>query len=427
MTIIARRSPSASGGNIPPEAAQLEARTANGGPVPAHRTFEKPDADAASSLASDGLDDLHGRLIDSLLRQPPSIVLLGGVIAAVVEAAVYARSGDPLYGAVALAMLLVATARAVLGARYVGLHGEDSRPADGSAWGHMYVLSALAQTAPIGASSLYAFVTADAGTAFLLSGITIGAAASALRNFVLPGLVRWQIANLMVPLAIGCALSPHPHSWALMLSAVCFAFVTDGIVGTMHRVTVGSMRLSDERGRLCARLAEANARVTYLAFSDSLTGLPNRRAFVGEMEERLACLTGAGGLAVLTVDLDGFKRVNDRFGHESGDALLREVAKRLLLVLEPEDFIARIGGDEFVLLVGGLDARGRALALADELCRLVQAPYQLRTGQAEVGASIGIAVAPEDGCEADALLRKADAALYRVKGAGKGAYALFEP
>lgn len=167
-------------------------------------------------------------------------------------------------------------------------------------------------------------------------------------------------------------------------------------------------------------LRQLNERLEYQSLHDSLTHLPNRRALEKTLEERVlqARLTNQP-LAVGMIDLDDFKPVNDTYGHEAGDRLLKAVSQRLTGRLREHDVLARIGGDEFVIIIGHLDAAHLDEQLPLILNRLHEAtetPFDIAEGQlAWVGMSMGVAIYPDDGIESDLLLRRADAALYRAK------------
>ncbi|MCX9157489.1 sensor domain-containing diguanylate cyclase [Niveibacterium sp. 24ML] len=153
------------------------------------------------------------------------------------------------------------------------------------------------------------------------------------------------------------------------------------------------------------------------ALSDTVTGLANRRAYDQQLERRHA---QGSPFAVLFVDLDGFKAVNDNFGHDTGDALLKVVAQRLQRALRQGDLVARLGGDEFALLASTSDGAGEARALAERLIRTISEPIHLAGGTVQVGASVGVALAQSRHSDPRVLVRAADAAMYRAKGAGKG-------
>jgi diguanylate cyclase (GGDEF)-like protein len=168
-----------------------------------------------------------------------------------------------------------------------------------------------------------------------------------------------------------------------------------------------------------AKLAEA--KVVHLAHHDALTDLPNRTQLIAEL--RRALQTGRE-FAVLSIDLDGFKPVNDRFGHPTGDALLVELAQRLRALVDPSDVVARFGGDEFVVHTTGCRP-GQVESLCEALLKAAAAPFLINGAAVVVGASIGVAFAPADGMQEDDLLQSADAALYRAKQSGRGTYRFF--
>jgi diguanylate cyclase (GGDEF)-like protein len=169
------------------------------------------------------------------------------------------------------------------------------------------------------------------------------------------------------------------------------------------------------------------ARIAYLARYDALTGLPNRTFFRDEMDRVLKMVGRAGPCAVLFVDLDQFKQVNDTLGHSSGDILLTKVADRLRDIVRESDLIARLGGDEFVVLQSPLTGSDDAAALARQIIESLSAPYDIDGNEVVIGASIGIALAPDDGTQTGLLLKNADMALYRAKSDGRGAWRFFEP
>jgi diguanylate cyclase (GGDEF)-like protein len=188
---------------------------------------------------------------------------------------------------------------------------------------------------------------------------------------------------------------------------------------TLEDIFALNRRLADESAER-ERLA---ALARHQAQHDALTGLPNRRQFMAALEARLA---DAQALTLIYVDIDGFKPVNDTWGHPAGDALLVAIAGRLQGAIRDSDLCARLGGDEFALLIGGGEGE-HILALADKLLAVLARPFQLdRVGGAaitvEVGGSLGIAHAPRHGSDLETLVHAADAALYAAKRAGKRRY-----
>lgn len=172
---------------------------------------------------------------------------------------------------------------------------------------------------------------------------------------------------------------------------------------------------------------QTEAKITHMAHHDALTGLPNRIMFHSRLTEAVARSRRGEPAAVLYLDLDKFKGVNDALGHPVGDALLQEVSKRLARNVREIDTVARLGGDEFAIIQTGLDQPINATNLARRVIGVLSAPYDLDGRQVVIGASIGIAIIPADGESPDLLLRNADMALYGAKKAGRGGFCFFEP
>jgi diguanylate cyclase (GGDEF)-like protein len=172
------------------------------------------------------------------------------------------------------------------------------------------------------------------------------------------------------------------------------------------------------------RLAEA--KIAYMAHHDALTGLANRVLFHDRLDEAVARSRRGIRSSVMYLDLDHFKAVNDTLGHPVGDALLREVTQRLQQQVRDIDTVARLGGDEFAI-VQPIEQPTDSTALAKRLIEAVSAPYEFNGNRVIIGTSIGIAIIPDDGEDADLLMKSADMALYRSKAEGRGQYRFFEP
>jgi diguanylate cyclase (GGDEF)-like protein len=175
------------------------------------------------------------------------------------------------------------------------------------------------------------------------------------------------------------------------------------------------------------RQHEAEARIAHMALHDPLTDLPNRVLFRQRLEEALHRVPRGEACAVLCLDLDQFKGVNDTLGHPVGDALLKAVTDRLRRIIRQTDTVARLGGDEFAIVQSSVNHPADATALATRVLRELSTPFQVAGHQVVIGTSIGIAVAPEDGTDPDVLLKSADIALYRAKSDGRNRHRYFEP
>ncbi|MFA7430080.1 MAG: diguanylate cyclase [Rhodospirillaceae bacterium] len=165
---------------------------------------------------------------------------------------------------------------------------------------------------------------------------------------------------------------------------------------------------------------QVEAELVRQATRDALTGLPNRSLLRSLMQEVVARATQDGtGCAFLFVDLDGFKAVNDTHGHDVGDELLKDAARRLRAALRASDEVGRLGGDEFVVLLNDISGLGDAVSVAGKIVGALSEPFHIGSITASVSASVGVAVFPDDGTEADALLKMADEAMYEAKKGGK--------
>jgi diguanylate cyclase len=209
----------------------------------------------------------------------------------------------------------------------------------------------------------------------------------------------------------GCALA------ALGLLLLGYLRAGDPVAGML---AVGAVLAALARTALTLRFVRALADSRRQARTDELTGLPNRRSVYEALDAGDDRLAAGGQLAVLIVDLDRFKEINDSLGHAAGDAVLRQVGPRLAGLLRSGDLLARLGGDEFVVLAEGMDADG-ALGLAGRLRDQLQLPFRFGGMGLTVDASIGIAVGPGDAGTAEELLRLADLAMYSAKGGRSGA------
>jgi diguanylate cyclase (GGDEF)-like protein/PAS domain S-box-containing protein len=169
-------------------------------------------------------------------------------------------------------------------------------------------------------------------------------------------------------------------------------------------------------GREITELRRAERELEYLASHDALTGLPNRHRLHQELRHQIEIAVQSGGaLALLYLDLDGFKAANDRSGHRAGDDILRDVARRLQQGLRQSDLVARVGGDEFVVLLPGCRGQAAARVVADGLRARLVPPYLLPDGPMHLDASVGVACFPVDGTDPETLLAHADRNMYAAK------------
>ena len=191
----------------------------------------------------------------------------------------------------------------------------------------------------------------------------------------------------------------------------------------VDRLRVDNITLRDEMQRnahLVDQLVVAKANLEQRAYYDELTGLPNRTLSYERLKHTLSSARRGQNLAAVAfVDLDGFKAVNDARGHQAGDIVLQTVARRLVDALREVDTVARIGGDEFIVILGGIDCSASAVRICKKLLAEINLPIEILEGEARVGASIGVALFPEHGESSEELVKNADIAMYDAKSYGK--------
>ncbi len=370
---------------------------------PNPRIYSLPRWRVTRWLADCGPDvpeDIRVALIGNLYGTLP--VFVGGVLnTLLVAAAIAARSPTPLF----LAWLAIETA--ICTARLVVLTVARSRalahrptPTD------PILLLSIAWSVSVGYGALISLATGD-WVAATLACVSAGAMVGGIcfRNFSAPRLCGTMIVLSLGPTIPGALIAAQPLMFVLFFQIPVYLLAMTTACFRLNRMLIATMRAERENGRR--------------ARHDELTGLANRAGLVGGIEERLSRPGRAGEtLALLYLDLDDFKAVNDTHGHAAGDRLLESVAERLRGLLREGDLAARLGGDEFVVLAAVRTAE-EATAFGRRLIEAVGAPYDLGSGAwARIGVSVGVAIAPEHGKQAADLLRAADAALYQAKFAG---------
>ena len=214
-----------------------------------------------------------------------------------------------------------------------------------------------------------------------------------------------SMAALLRGLLPANALTLHLFQWSSLVEMLAWLRVL-----SLH---VEAVRHDGERAKI-----ERQA-LLVLAHTDALTGLPNRRGLAEALARAVPLCSATQVLAVFLLDLDGFKPINDRFGHDAGDELLVAVGKRLHDNVRNGDLVARLGGDEFVIMVAGLRGEPEAQLLGNKLLRAFDTPFEIAGQPCRIGLTIGFALAPHDGREAGDLLKRADAAMYAGKQAGR--------
>jgi diguanylate cyclase (GGDEF)-like protein len=301
----------------------------------------------------------------------------------------------------------------------------------------------------MGAVQILPMITYDPLLLFASGAIAIGASFAALWLFFRLREGRsWQmrLARLGAAVVMGLAISGMHYTgmaasrfspdayciggraansdWlAITIGVLAFAVLTITTILLMY-----DAHLESRTRRHNELLEEANAQLQHVATHDALTGLPNRLLLADRLNQAIAhAERHRQRFAVLVVDLDRFKSINDSLGHLAGDALLKDVCQRLRQVLRKADTLARLGGDEFVLILNEIAGPQGAEAVASKVLADIARPVLVSELELHISASIGISICPDDGTDAETLLQHADAAMYHAKNKGRGAYQFFAP
>ncbi|MBD8880687.1 EAL domain-containing protein [Rhodanobacter sp. 7MK24] len=248
--------------------------------------------------------------------------------------------------------------------------------------------------------------------------------AAVVMGLAIVGMHYTGMSAAQFPLGSICGAAHHGVNTNWL--AVVVIVVTLAVLAATLTVSAFDVRMESRTAVLVSSLAEANEELTYLALHDSQTKLPNRVLLHDRLEhEILIADRDKSRFALMFLDLDGFKAVNDVFGHRSGDMLLVEVAQRIRANVGNEDTVARIGGDEFVLLAR-IEEPTDAARIAETLMKAIGEPILIAKHELHVTSSIGIVLYPGDGATQQELMTNADAAMYHAKASGQKGYAFFE-
>lgn len=341
------------------------------------------------------------------------ILGLGLVFAGLAGLAAY-EWRDPVFAAIAAGALIVTAARLALLGAYARDHAKDRAGLE--RWERRYAIGNYAVALLLALLNVRALTYHYPLLHLLTVSLVFGFGAGVVsRISVRPVICVASLLLATVPTVaalIAHALVPHQAPMHGLLYAIEAAMVA--------MITALSLHTVAHLYRSAVEHLSAQHDLALLAKHDALTGLANRLLLRERFQEaNQAALRTGSRVALHFIDLDGFKPVNDGYGHPAGDAVLQQVARRLEASLREEDIVARLGGDEFVVLQAGVVQEGEAEMLARRIIRRLGVPYEIEGGSVSISASIGIAMSSEAGLDLERLLAGADAALYRSKLGGK--------
>jgi len=361
--------------------------------------------------------DLHFELVRGLYNatSTPNAILGATGAALVVVATAGLLSGDTFFGVLFLGFLLVGIARSLTSSRYFQTEHDPSAVEETKRWELKALTGAWSFATLVGVSGAYALL-AHGGTDIevLVSCCVIGYVAGASsRNASRPLITIGQIGFTCLP---------------FLAALILRANVAHGVLATFIAILFfGTIIVSRSVFENIVQRHLAFKRVETLARRDALTGIWNRGAFLELIERQFSDMAGTNGqIALISIDLDRFKDINDTLGHPVGDSVLKEVADRLQSILAPGDEVSRVGGDEFLVML--TDARARDVhRVAEAVLSVLEDPFFAAETRSICGASVGYAIAPQDGASLDVLLRNADLALYKAKNVGRGQIVAYTP
>ena len=359
-------------------------------------------------------DVIFGDLVDIVFTSLPPVALIG-VTLSIVGFLLSGRNNDAVLWLLTALGAVVTAGRILLILAYRGRASrEDIR--DAPLWERRYAAGAYAFAIVLGAFNLRAITTGDPLVAMVITSVMFGYGAGIVAQLsVRPLVCVISLSLAVLPTAIGFlvnALGAHSEYVATMYVGQTLLLIVFAAAGTeamrhIYRMTLQQLLTQQD--------------LSILAGQDGLTGLPNRTLLRARLNEAIVHVKQTNKMVAFhSLDLDLFKLVNDSLGHPAGDALLKLVAERLTGVLRVGDTVARVGGDEFVVLQVGINHQDQARLLAHRIIRALSAPFVINDREAHIGVSIGIALAPNDGVTLERLARRADAALYQAKHKGRG-------
>ena len=359
-------------------------------------------------------DVIFAELVEIIFTSLPPVTVIGVILTAV-GVLVAVKNNDAVVWAITALGLTVTVGRVLLIGAYrrraslVGVR-------DPALWERRYVIGAYTFALVLGAFNFRTITVGDPMVAMLVTSVMFGYGAGIVARLgVRPAAGVISLALAVVPTVIGYlshAATAGDYYVAVMYvgqALLLIAFAAAGTEAMSHTYRTTLQQLLTRQD------------LTILAGQDGLTGLPNRTLLRARLNEGIVQMRQSNmALAFHCLDLDHFKSVNDNLGHPAGDALLKIVAERLTDIVRIGDTVARVGGDEFVVLQVGIRRQDEARLLAHRIVRALSAPYVIHGQEVRIGTSVGIAWAPHDGVTFDRLAACADASLYQAKHKRRG-------
>lgn len=357
-------------------------------------------------------ESIYVELIGNLFSATPLIIVFA-ISQCVVGWAIVAQTGDTFVLALTIIVLLISAERILMIRRYqqAAAGGPLSR-ADATVWEQRFAMRSIATAVVVSALGVRCFMLPDPTVHMLtVSVLSTYAAGTITRVAYRPRLAFTSILIVSIPPAVAGVLHGGAIYICLALTTVIFLFGAVDVIQHAYETIVSQLTLK--------------RRFAGLAQQDALTGLANRLGLNENLETIIADAQRNGyGLAVHSLDLDRFKAANDLYGHPAGDAILKEVARRLTRLTRASDLLVRLGGDEFILVQTGVAEREQATGLASRIVEDINSYYNINGYTIEIGTSVGIALLTDEQLTPDDLLIRADQALYQAKRTRSG-YAVY--
>ena len=362
--------------------------------------FERMESERASisdSVYMEVITGLHGTTVPTILA---------GVCQAMVGAITTFETRDVTTAVLTAAGVVVAIVR-LLGIFAFRRRLARLPPlgrAEAAIWERRYVAGSIATAFILGVFAARSIVLGDAVCSVMAIGIGFGFGAGVVARLSLrPVVALLDLLVIAAPAIVVAFMQPDLRHVGLGVLMTMFVVASFEMVRLSFNASINQITLK--------------RKFEQLARSDPMTGVFNRSVLAADLPEMLA----AGAVAVHAIDLDHFKEANDRFGHPVGDALLKQVAGRLSALAADSDLVVRMGGDEFILVQHSAECASDAESIVQRIVQTISGPYEVDGQVIELGVSVGVAVAPDDGRTAEALLSRSDQALYRAK-ENRGSY-----